>query len=47
MVEFWELIKEPGGAVWAVTAIVIVWVLCIVFDCFAEDDDQPEEQDND
>ncbi|WP_447876914.1 hypothetical protein [Serratia fonticola] len=38
MADFWELIKEPGGAVWAITAIVIVWVLCIVFDCFAADE---------
>ncbi|HBE9077923.1 hypothetical protein [Serratia sp. PL7] len=47
MAEFWELLKEPGGAIWAITAIVIAWVLCIIFDCFAEDDDQPEEQNND
>ncbi|HBE9150650.1 hypothetical protein [Serratia fonticola] len=38
MAEFWELLKEPGGAIWAITAIVIVWVLCIIFDCFANDE---------
>ncbi|OKP16731.1 hypothetical protein [Serratia fonticola] len=35
MAEFWELIKEPGGAIWAITAIVIAWVLCIHINRFA------------
>ncbi|WP_025118826.1 MULTISPECIES: hypothetical protein [unclassified Serratia (in: enterobacteria)] len=38
MTEFWELIKEPGGVIWAIAAIVIVWVLCIIFDCFVSDE---------
>ncbi|UAN48026.1 hypothetical protein KGP17_11085 [Serratia sp. JSRIV001] len=47
MAEFWELIKEPGGAIWAITAIVIAWVLCIIFDCFEGDDIQTKDQGHD
>jgi hypothetical protein len=48
MIEFCHWLSMVGNAILAIPIIVAVWGICIIFDCFEEDDDsRPEDQDYD
>jgi hypothetical protein len=41
MAEILDWLSMAGNAIFAIPVILAVWGICIFFDCFDDDDDNP------